>query len=284
MFFLALLPHVQVILDATGIFLFYSLAIAKEGELTIGTIDDIQKLHIRSIPLGEQARRICHQEQSRTFAICSLKYSQSSSEESEAHFIRLLDDQTFEIISTYALDTFECGCSILSCSFSDDNNVYYCVGTAYVLPEENEPSKVILDEHVLVLADVFYSYPECCCNCWQGRILVFVVEDGKLQLIAEKETKGAVYSLNAFNGKLLAAINQKIQLYKWMLRDDGSHELQSECGHHGHILALYVQTHGDFIVVGDLMKSISLLIYKASFFSATSFFIFKYPMFCPFSI
>ncbi|XP_048331269.1 DNA damage-binding protein 1a [Ziziphus jujuba] len=213
-----------------------SLAIAKEGELTIGTIDDIQKLHIRSIPLGEQARRICHQEQSRTFAFCSLKYNQSGTEESETHLIRLLDDQTFEFISTYQLDTFENGCSILSCSFSDDNNVYYCVGTAYVLPEENEPSK--------------------------GRILVFIVEDGKFQLIAEKETKGAVYSLNAFNGKLLAAINQKIQLYKWMLRDDGTRELQSECGHHGHILALYVQTRGDFIVVGDLMKSISLLMYK----------------------
>ncbi|KAL0300566.1 UNVERIFIED_CONTAM: DNA damage-binding protein 1 [Sesamum radiatum] len=213
-----------------------SLAIAKEGELTIGTIDDIQKLHIRSIPLGEHARRICHQEQTRTFAICSLKYNQSSVEDSEMHFIRLLDDQTFEFISTYPLDQFECGCSILSCSFSDDSNVYYCVGTAYVMPEENEPTK--------------------------GRILVFAVEDGKLQLIAEKETKGAVYSLNAFNGKLLAAINQKIQLYKWMLRDDGSRELQSECGHHGHILALYVQTRGDFIVVGDLMKSISLLIYK----------------------
>lgn len=213
-----------------------SLAIAKEGELTIGTIDDIQKLHIRSILLGEQARRICHQEQSRTFAICSVKFSQSSGDDSEMNFVRLLDDQTFDFISTYPLETFENGCSILSCSFSDDNSVYYCVGTAFVLPEESEPTK--------------------------GRILVFTVEDGKLQLIAEKETKGAVYSLNAFNGKLLAAINQKIQLYKWMLRDDGSRELQSECGHHGHILALYIQTRGDFIVVGDLMKSISLLIYK----------------------
>ncbi|KAE9461432.1 hypothetical protein C3L33_06662, partial [Rhododendron williamsianum] len=166
----------------------------------------------------------------------SLKYNQSSTEEAEMHFIRLLDDQTFEFISTYALDQYEYACSILSCSFSDDGNVYYCVGTAYVMPEENEPSK--------------------------GRIIVFTVEDQKLVLIAEKETKGAVYSLNAFNGKLLAAINQKIQLYKWMLRDDGTRELQSECGHHGHILALYVQTRGDFIVVGDLMKSISLLIYK----------------------
>ncbi|KAL4282364.1 hypothetical protein GQ457_03G000600 [Hibiscus cannabinus] len=212
-----------------------SLAIAKEGELSIGTIDDIQKLHIRTIPLGEHARRICHQEQSRTFAICSLK-NQSTADESEMHFVRLLDDQTYDFISTYPLDTYEYGCSILSCSFSDDLNVYYCVGTAYVLPEENEPTK--------------------------GRILVFIVEEGKLQLITEKETKGAVYSLNAFNGKLLAAINQKIQLYKWMLREDGTREIQSECGHHGHILALYVQTRGDFIVVGDLMKSISLLIYK----------------------
>ncbi|XP_010537808.1 PREDICTED: DNA damage-binding protein 1a [Tarenaya hassleriana] len=212
-----------------------SLAIAREGELTIGTIDDIQKLHIRTIPLGEHARRICHQEQTRTFAICSLR-NQPNAEESEMHFVRLLDDQTFDFLSTYPLDAFEYGCSILSCSFTDDKNVYYCVGTAYVLPEENEPTK--------------------------GRILVFVVEEGRLQLIAEKETKGAVYSLNAFNGKLLAAINQKIQLYKWMLRDDGTRELQSECGHHGHILALYVQTRGDFIVVGDLMKSISLLIYK----------------------
>ena len=130
---------------------FNSLAIAKEGELTIGTIDDIQKLHIRSIPLGEHARRICHQEQSRTFAICSLKLNQSSTEDSETHYIRLLDDQTFEFISTYQLDTFEYACSILSCSFSDDSNVYYCAGTAYVLPEENEPTKVIVTLLILFL-------------------------------------------------------------------------------------------------------------------------------------
>lgn len=212
-----------------------SLAIGKEGELTIGTIDDIQKLHIRTVPLNEHARRICHQESSRSFAICSAKYL-TNMEDMETHYVRLLDDQTFENTASYQLDTYENGCSIISCSFTDDSNVYYCVGTAYALPEENEPTK--------------------------GRILVFLVEDGKLQLIAEKETKGAVYNLNAFNGKLLAGITHKIHLYKWTLREDGTRELQSECGHHGHILALYVRSRGDFIVVGDLMKSISLLIYK----------------------
>ncbi|KAL0305441.1 UNVERIFIED_CONTAM: DNA damage-binding protein 1 [Sesamum radiatum] len=123
-----------------------------------------------------------------------------------------------------------------SCSFSDDNNVYYCVGTAYVMPEENEPTK--------------------------GRILVFAVEDGKLQLIAEKETKGAVYSLNAFNGKLLAAINQKIQLYKWMLREDGSRELQSNVAIMVTYLRFMYKLEEISLSSGDLMKSISLLIYK----------------------
>ena len=33
-----------------------SLAVASEGALTIGTIDEIQKLHIRTVPLGETPR------------------------------------------------------------------------------------------------------------------------------------------------------------------------------------------------------------------------------------
>lgn len=77
------------------------------------------------------------------------------------------------------------------------------------------------------------------------------------------ETNGAVYSLNAFNGKLLAAINQNIQLYKWASCEFGrGRKLQPECLYHGRVLSLYVRTRGDFIVVGDIMMSISLLICK----------------------
>jgi DNA damage-binding protein 1 len=117
-----------------------SLAICKKGELTIGKFDDIQKLHIRTVPLGEQPRRISHQEKSHTFAICSAKYSCSS--DMEIHYVHLISDQTFEIMSSYELRSYEEACSIISCSFSCDVNVYYCVGTAFVLPEDSEPSKV----------------------------------------------------------------------------------------------------------------------------------------------
>jgi DNA damage-binding protein 1 len=37
-----------------------------------------------------------------------------------------------------------------------------------------------------------------------------------------------------------------------------------ECGHHGHVLALYIKTHGNIVVVGDLLRSVCLLRYRVS--------------------
>lgn len=38
---------------------------------------------------------------------------------------------------------------------------------------------------------------------------------GKLQTVAEKEVKGAVYSMVEFNGKLLASINSTVSGAGW---------------------------------------------------------------------
>jgi len=40
---------------------FFSLALANNSTLLIGTIDEIQKLHIRTVPLHESPRRIAYQ-------------------------------------------------------------------------------------------------------------------------------------------------------------------------------------------------------------------------------
>jgi DNA damage-binding protein 1 len=88
------------------------------------------------------------------------------------------------------------------------------------------------------------------------------VHDGKLNLVAETEVKGAVYALEAFNGKVLAGINSKVSLYRWVENGDGSFDLKLVCDHTGHVLALYLASRGDFFIVGDLMKSITLLVYK----------------------
>ena len=56
-------------------------------------------------------------------------------------------------------------------------------------------------------------------------------------------------------GKLLAGVNAKVQLYRWAQRDDGSRELVNECNHAGHVYVLYMATRGDFILVGERSSS-----------------------------
>lgn len=212
-----------------------SLAIASKEGLTIGTIDEIQKLHIRTIPLCESPRRISYHEKSNVFGVLTATTSPTTGD--DINYFKIIDEQTFETLHSYQLETFEQGSSIEVVSFTDELSKYFVVGTAYAMPTEEEPTK--------------------------GRILVFSVSDNtnkNIKLITEKSVKGAVYALESFNGKLLATINSKVHLFK--MKEGAAKELVSECGHHGHVVALYLKSRGDFIIVGDLIKSISLLIYK----------------------
>ncbi|XP_030845179.1 DNA damage-binding protein 1 [Strongylocentrotus purpuratus] len=253
-----------------------SLALCNDTTLMIGSIDEIQKLHIRTVPLGETPLRITYQEPSQTFGIISTRTDvvdssgttasmgqtrQSAStsalnitksggnkgmagqaggsgegssfgDEVEVHSLLVIDQHTFEVLHAHHFGSSEYATSLISCKLCNDPNWYYIVGLANVHPDEAEPKS--------------------------GRIVVFQYSDGKLQEIAEKEIKGAPYSLVEFNGKLLASVNSVVRLFEWT----PEHSLRVECSHYNNVLALYLKTKGDFIVVGDLMRSITLLAYK----------------------
>lgn len=245
-----------------------SLALATDSTVTIGTIDEIQKLHIRTVPLGETPRRIAYQEASQTFGVItmrvdklewtlgggsaavSVRASASTAAASssgaplaapkhapnaldlEVHNLLILDHHTFEVLHAHQLMTSEYAMSLVSCKLGDDPHHYYAVGTAFLSPEESEPKS--------------------------GRILLFHWSEGKLVQIAEKEIKGGCYTLIEFNGKLLAAINSTVRLFEWT----SEKELRLECSHFNNVVALYLKVKGDFILVGDLMRSMSLLQYK----------------------
>ncbi|KAJ3593559.1 hypothetical protein NHX12_005893 [Muraenolepis orangiensis] len=196
-----------------------SLALANNSTLTIGTIDEIQKLHIRTVPLYESPSS-------------TSPHETSFGEEVEVHSLLVVDQHTFEVLHAHQFLPSEYALSMVSCRVGRDSAVYFIVGTAMVYPEEAEPK--------------------------QGRIIVFHYTDGKLQTVAEKEVKGAVYSMVEFNGKLLASINSTVRLYEWTAEK----ELRTECNHYNNIMALYLKTKGDFILVGDLMRSVLLLAYK----------------------
>ena len=48
------------------------LALAKDDVLTIGRIDEVQKLHVRTVPLGEQPFRICHCPSARALVVVTM--------------------------------------------------------------------------------------------------------------------------------------------------------------------------------------------------------------------
>eukprot|EP01133_Synstelium_polycarpum_P003413 gene3413-3876_t len=217
------------------------IAIANDTSLTIGTIDEIQKLHIRTIPLnGEMARRIVHWEENNCYAIITMRRGRSAGADGEAseekNFIRLINDQTFEMIGQYQLGQYECGWSITTCKFNGDDTTYLVVGTDSLSP----------------LPPVSGGMPR-----EAGRILVFRVHTAQLLLIEEVPVRGTVYSLLAFNGRLLAAINKRVQAFSW---NGEQAKLKGEAVYKGHTLSLYLARRGDFVVVGDLMKSMSLLV------------------------
>uniref|UniRef100_U5EVD6 DNA damage-binding protein 1 n=1 Tax=Corethrella appendiculata TaxID=1370023 RepID=U5EVD6_9DIPT len=249
-----------------------SLALATKSSAILGTIDEIQKLHIRTVPLGESPRRIAYQEASQTFGVITVRMDiQDSSgltpsrpsastqtqnitssstmglpkpgagtsasnteygQEVEIHNLLIIDQNTFEVLHAHQFTQTEYAMSLISAKLGDDPSTYYIVGTALVNPEEPEP-KV-------------------------GRIIIYQYADNVLTQVAEKEIKGACYSLVEFNGKVLASINTTVRLYEWTNDKD----LRLECSHFNNVLALYIKTKGDFILVGDLMRSITLLQYK----------------------
>ncbi|XP_028397691.1 DNA damage-binding protein 1-like [Dendronephthya gigantea] len=249
-----------------------SLALSNANSLTIGTIDEIQKLHIRTVPLAESPRRIAYQETTQSFGVATTRTELQDLYSSESRPVRksasltaqnitknigaitsnstalpdgitfgndvecgsflIVDQHTFEVTHAHHLKEMECPVSLISCKLTKGSHQYYCVGTAFVRPEDAEPKS--------------------------GRLILFHLEDGKLTQVAEKEVKGSVYSLVEFNGKIVAGINSTVSVFEWT--SDG--ELKVECSYHDTVLALYIKCKGDFILVGDLMRSVKLLLYK----------------------
>ncbi|KAF9583420.1 DNA damage-binding protein 1a [Lunasporangiospora selenospora] len=230
-----------------------ALAIVNSDEgsnLRIGTIDEFQELHVQSIPVHESARRIAYMASKKCFGILSMQIINTapetvggtnilSTEEEEIGFIRLHDDQTFDLLHTFEMSKDETPHCITAVTFAGDPTSYFAVGTMETPPEEDVPKK--------------------------GRILILEVSEGmQLKLVSELEVKGGVLSIKEFNGKLLCGINDRLNLYSWKsMNNSRDFSLVAECTHRGFILILSLAVYGDFIVVGDFMRSMTLLRYIA---------------------
>lgn len=217
------------------------LAIATESTLHLGAVDEIQKLHITSVPLNEQPRRISHVESANVFAVLTAStIVDEEGDEVLEQFVRIIDDARYDTLTKFKLKPEESGSAILATTFSGEgmnkDEQYVVVGTAFERPNEDDPS--------------------------DGRILILRIVDGRAIIVAELEVKGAVYSLCAFNGMLLASIGAEVLLVSVSEKKDGVLSIKEEDRHHGHILCYRIVLRGDFILVGDIFRSITVLTCK----------------------
>jgi len=281
----------------------YSLCVADDSNLRLGIIDDIQKLHVTTYRLGMAPRRIVRCSEGRLFAVgCIESGIRELGIEGEqmamGNCIRFLDESTFDDIHRIDLEPTEMILSMVSASLCihqssslsaiahNDNpgkiessiessiqmKSYLVVGTAYVLHDEDEPTK----GRILV----YSCNPED--NATGGTI------NRSVRLITELLVRGGVYSIcQFFDGKILATVNSKTQLCR--MTNDGTGVVKLNfvgVGHHGHILSLFVASRAPktwtspktvidaskdkkveskqqemLAIVGDLMRSISLVQY-----------------------
>lgn len=302
----------------------HCLALASPSALSIGMVNEIQKLHVKKVPLnGEAPRRIAHHKSSKTLVVAlegekldadpmSSSSATATSQQTlyESVSLRLFDDSTFEQVTSvpFELDKFEVCLSLTSVVLGLLGKAFIVVGTAYILEDEEESSK----GRILVL-DVTESGASSVTDGSSS-----VTSSRRFQIVSQEDVKGAVYSLASLisdgEGKLVATIGSKVQVYKWIdaqneatkkglnngdsasgmmdapsegnfddltmgvssrasdslfnVTGEGSNSTSSlrlECGFNCHILALTVDTRGDFILVGDLMRSVMLLRYNAAF-------------------
>jgi len=210
-----------------------ALAFATEDYLTIVNLEEIQQLNIRSVPLDETPRRITHQESTHTFSLATFKTVMSDyGEIVETGHIKLLTDQTFEVKDCFNLNPFEYPNYIISTTLQNkpEPGEVYIVGTTYIHSKDAEATS--------------------------GRIIVLSVVDDKYRLNCEIAVNGPLNTLAPFHGKFLAGIGTKLQLFKY--KDDG---LVMECEERGFIQVMDLTVRDNFILIADVMKSVSLVMY-----------------------
>ncbi|EGN98024.1 hypothetical protein SERLA73DRAFT_109335 [Serpula lacrymans var. lacrymans S7.3] len=220
-----------------------SVILATSTGLVIGSVKNLDKLYIRSIPLGyDNPRRILHVPSLRAYAVGCISITPTRIDKAEytSSSMQLFDHTTFARLGQFRCDPNEeiTALGVVSVTLERSIGTYICAGT-YKYVDEVEPS--------------------------QGRLLVFDAEDGsllreKITMAVSLEVRGCVYAVGSVNGMIIAAINSSVVVYRPEI--DASTQLLAlhkitEWNHN--YLVTNLVCRGDKILVGDAINSISFL-------------------------
>ncbi|KAH8872464.1 DNA damage-binding protein 1 [Schistosoma japonicum] len=272
------LKEVNFMTPLNGLFYSDCIALVTPTALIIGSVDEIQKLHVRTLPLEETPKRLALQSETSSLGVItyrqemfqegmgfkpvrssislSQKIPKSASRlpktapssvsaterkfrEIEVSSLLIFNQSNLEIQFAhnfyFSQTLVEVAVSIASVQSDVHNGPLFAVGTAFLVEDEVEPSK--------------------------GRIHLFRwdPESSRLETILVHDVNGSVYRIVDFNGRLLAAINSSVRLFD--IKEDS---LRLACSFNENIIVLFLRRKGDFVLVGDLMRSLTLLLFKSN--------------------
>eukprot|EP00004_Rigifila_ramosa_P012847 TRINITY_DN2819_c0_g1_i1.p1 TRINITY_DN2819_c0_g1~~TRINITY_DN2819_c0_g1_i1.p1 ORF type:complete len:1140 (+),score=324.51 TRINITY_DN2819_c0_g1_i1:3-3422(+) len=211
------------------------LAIATGAGVQIGKIQSIQKLHTQSVPLGCMPRRLCHVPSWRMVAVILSHVSvDQHGEENESSSVVLFDDQTFEQqhhLSFLFPNTEQAlSLSALQVREADTLTHVLAVGAAHIKDNEPEPTS--------------------------GRLILF---SPNLAPIAERALSGAPYHIaSAKENTLILCAGRSVQLLSVEMMANGSAQIEQKNEQTGFVLALTAAVRSNFVLIGDVIKSVTL--------------------------
>jgi len=253
----------------------HCLAMASSNELSIGHVDDIQKLHIQTVRTGGQPRRLAHHVSSRTVAVAVVERTDDDTPDDlvgEIHRIRLFDDEHFALHDTLTLQTNEAVLTVSALRLDTQGNApsaaaassveasaalteYLVVGTGFINPDEPEASA--------------------------GRLLVLSVDKNasgtpSLRLVSSAAIKGAVTKVAGLQGRIVAGVNARVVVYRCVpsvasqlssasAASSSEFRLEKRCDYSGNVLVLALSVSRDqqYVMVGDLMNGVRVLHYAS---------------------
>ncbi|KAI0695725.1 CPSF A subunit region-domain-containing protein [Cytidiella melzeri] len=213
------------------------LVLATSTSLHIGQIRGIDKMQVRSIPLGlENPQRIAYHPGYNVFGVTSLDVVPHpiGATNLRTSSFSLIDGITFAQLNQYnCLDEDITAVKSLSNS-GIPSSAAFCIGTMHVKPGEHEPSR--------------------------GHLMLFEIAGAKrdLILIASETTDGCVCAIDTVKGMIAAAVNTAVDLY-CVIQEDNSTKLSRVARWNHNYFVMSLVAKDDRLLVGDGISSVSVL-------------------------
>lgn len=212
--------------------------LATPSGLVIGQIRGVNKMQIRSIPMGcEGPRRIAYHPGLNVFGVSLVKSAPARVGEAELQesTFRVMDGITFNTISVFSAE-----------------------------PDEEVTAVLALPADVLgsfVVGTVRHQHGEF--EASAGRLILFdlvpsVGGERELKKLAEVEANGCVYALASVEKGIAAAVNTSVDLYAPTQHEDVFALNRVASWNHNYFVTSLV-SQGNRLVVGDAISSVSVL-------------------------